>query len=123
VNLPWFPQRTCSSAVWFRATKILKIVLPVFYFNHPILIARIFSQEFFPELYEAQDYSWGISYKVFFVYAHSPYFLNREIPFSLLRAVFPLMVCGNFTGFPIFCELLRGRLPQTGGFLKQYLNI
>ena len=57
VNLPWFPQRTCSSAVWFRATKILKIVLPVFYFNHPILIARIFSQEFFPELYEAQDYS------------------------------------------------------------------
>jgi hypothetical protein len=53
--------------------------LPVFYFNHLILVAHIFSQEFFPELYEAQDYSWGISFKVFFLDAHSQYFLNREI--------------------------------------------
>jgi len=33
-----------------------------------------------------------------------------------LCAVFPLMVRGNFTGFPIFCELLRVRLPQSGDF-------
>jgi hypothetical protein len=52
--------------------KILKIVLPVFYFSHLILVAHICLQEFFPALYEAQDYSGGISYKVFFLCAHGP---------------------------------------------------
>jgi hypothetical protein len=111
----FFMYLNCSSAVRFRATKILKIFLPV-WFNHLIPAAHIFSQKFFPEPYQAQKLFCRIFVQGIFPVRPRSAIPEQGPPSGSFCPFFPLMVRGNFTAFPDFLRTFACKLSQSEDF-------